>query len=594
VPPSIADCFEAAWLNRDLATEPPLLEALDRFTAEEDHAGIAWACLALSQLALARGELVRAGELLDRGLAVAGSGDSLLLVRLLNSRATVESEQDRWSGAIAPLITVSRMHAEFPTDAMRARQNLAFILMGLHDYEGALARFDEAAPHVSNRLQLAYTRFGQFASLMRLGRVEEARERLAELKAIEGVPPWVAWVRGLEHLAEAELALKEGRHDDVLYHTEQGLQSTSVLGVTVESQLRQMASRAAEALGQRELARRHVELTLQLPVGRQERGETLRWAAHLARHDGDLERAFGLHEQALDLARDDGSTARTIAQVMERSADGLLEREVELSAANEALGRAYASLDKLRRQLEQRVEERTRALEAEVAVRKAAEEQAVRSSNAKSRFLANMSHELRTPLNAIIGYAELLGEELDRPQSDDTISIVRAGRHLLQMIDQVLDLTRVEAGHLELRIEPVDIDAMLLDVACELSALVRQGGNVLHLRGQIGPSPPIGCGCGRSCSTCSATRPSSPITAPSRSRRSGRAGSWSCRCRTRGRASAPSTSAGCSSPSSRSIRAPPAGTGARGWGWPSRASWPRPWAGRSRWRASSGRARPSR
>jgi signal transduction histidine kinase len=484
IPPSIAGCFHAAWVDRDRKAEPELRAALERFTAEEDRIGIGWACLGLSQIAL--DDFALAGELLDRAMAVAGDADPDLRIRLLNSRANIESEQDRWSGALAPLIAASRMQAEFPDEAGRAQQNLAFILLGVHDYEGALARFDACEPRSHNGLQLAYTRYGQFASLLRLGQLPDALQKLAELEQAEVEPPWDAWVRGLIELAHAELACKQERWADTLAHAEQGLTRAGMLGVSAQSQLGQLASRAAEALGQRELARKRLQEVLQLPIGRQERGEALRWAAHLARHDGEHDRAFELHEQALELARDDGSTARTIAQVMERSADGLLQREVELSDANAALGRAYASLDKLRRQLEQRVEERTRALEAEVAVRKAAEEQAIRSSNAKSRFLANMSHELRTPLNAIIGYAELLGEELGRPQADDTVSIVRAGRHLLQMIDQVLDLTRVEAGHLELRIEPVDIDALVVEVAEEMTALVRQGGNVLHVQGQIG------------------------------------------------------------------------------------------------------------
>ena len=87
------------------------------------------------------------------------------------------------------------------------------------------------------------------------------------------------------------------------------------------------------------------------------------------------------------------------------------------------------------------------------------------ASAAKSQFLANMSHELRTPLNAIIGYAELLQEELheaEAPQTrHDVDRIHSAGRHLLSLINDVLDMSKIEAGHVELVIEPFDVIALV-------------------------------------------------------------------------------------------------------------------------------------
>jgi signal transduction histidine kinase len=160
-----------------------------------------------------------------------------------------------------------------------------------------------------------------------------------------------------------------------------------------------------------------------------------------------------------------------------------------VSAANAAMQRAYAALDKLRRQLEERVEERTRALAAEVETRRRAEEAALRSSQAKTRFLANMSHELRTPLNAIIGYAEILEEELDDPQVTDATAIRRSGRHLLEMIDQVLELTRIEGGDDDVVFLPVDLPALLDEVAATASAAIGAGGNVLLREGDARGPP---------------------------------------------------------------------------------------------------------
>ena len=94
-----------------------------------------------------------------------------------------------------------------------------------------------------------------------------------------------------------------------------------------------------------------------------------------------------------------------------------------------------------------------------------ARDQALEASRAKSAFLANMSHELRTPLNAIIGYAELLQEELPPTGFDterqDLTRIRSAGQHLLEVVSEILDLARIEAGRLQLQLEEVDLHAVM-------------------------------------------------------------------------------------------------------------------------------------
>ena len=86
------------------------------------------------------------------------------------------------------------------------------------------------------------------------------------------------------------------------------------------------------------------------------------------------------------------------------------------------------------------------------------------ASIAKTRFLANMSHELRTPLNAIIGYSEIIAEDCidnDMPAfRDDAERILTAGRHLLRLISDVLDLTKIETDHIEVEIAPFDVRAL--------------------------------------------------------------------------------------------------------------------------------------
>ncbi len=103
------------------------------------------------------------------------------------------------------------------------------------------------------------------------------------------------------------------------------------------------------------------------------------------------------------------------------------------------------------------------------------------ANSAKSQFLANMSHELRTPLNAIIGYSEMLQEEVEElgldQLSGDLEKVHTAGRHLLSLINDILDLSKIEAGKMELHLETFDIAEMLNEVVDTARPLVEKNGN---------------------------------------------------------------------------------------------------------------------
>ncbi len=121
--------------------------------------------------------------------------------------------------------------------------------------------------------------------------------------------------------------------------------------------------------------------------------------------------------------------------------------------------------------------------EAEAARREALEarDAAETANRTKSAFLANMSHELRTPMNAIIGYSEMLIEEAEDLGQDEMVpdlqKIRAAGKHLLSLINDVLDLSKIEAGKMTLYVEPFAVDGMLDEVITTIQPLLEKNGN---------------------------------------------------------------------------------------------------------------------
>ena len=151
-----------------------------------------------------------------------------------------------------------------------------------------------------------------------------------------------------------------------------------------------------------------------------------------------------------------------------------------LESLREALAQSRSTQVELRQykaQLEQIVEQRT----AELVV---ARDQALAASHAKSAFLANMSHELRTPLNAILGFSSLLRERGASEQQRHDLDIInRSGEHLLGLIDDVLDVAKVEAGRIELQIAPCDLGSLIEDVTNMIRPHAVQKGLALLVEG---------------------------------------------------------------------------------------------------------------
>ena len=125
------------------------------------------------------------------------------------------------------------------------------------------------------------------------------------------------------------------------------------------------------------------------------------------------------------------------------------------------------------------IEEKSRALQV--------------ASQHKSQFLANMSHELRTPLNAIIGLTEMLREEAEGPEfagfTEPLERVHRAGKHLLGLINDVLDLSKIEAGKVELHEEDFDLAVLARDLVVTAQPLADKNGNRLALECALVAAP---------------------------------------------------------------------------------------------------------
>jgi len=152
--------------------------------------------------------------------------------------------------------------------------------------------------------------------------------------------------------------------------------------------------------------------------------------------------------------------------------------------------RAEANLQSLNQQLEERVAERTRELEATLDELFRAKEAADQASAAKSAFLANMSHEIRTPLNAVLGLTELVLETPLRPQQRDYLkTVLESGESLLTIINDILDFSKIEAGRLVLENAVLNHAELLGDTMKSFGLRVTDKG--LELLCRIAPEVPV-------------------------------------------------------------------------------------------------------
>ncbi len=179
--------------------------------------------------------------------------------------------------------------------------------------------------------------------------------------------------------------------------------------------------------------------------------------------------------------------SNSLPQISSYSLDGLLAAVASLLFARailrEQLFKPLLTLNADLAESNARLTELSDGLQRAANELHRAKEAAEAANRAKSTFLASMSHELRTPLTAILGYSDLIEQELVLQQQDDLVTdlhkIQVSGRHLLALISDILDLSKIEAGRIEIQLSHFEIRDLVGEVCCTIETLAQQNGNTL-------------------------------------------------------------------------------------------------------------------
>jgi signal transduction histidine kinase len=179
-------------------------------------------------------------------------------------------------------------------------------------------------------------------------------------------------------------------------------------------------------------------------------------------------------------------TNRILQKKLERSESNRIRIETENEKRSFFLRKIIEDLEESQQVVQRKTEEIEKTLihlQSLQLITENAKKMAEEASRTKSSFLANMSHELRTPLNAVIGYSEILAEDARENGQEDVVQdlgkIQSAGKHLLNLINDVLDLSKIESGKMELHLETVDIPQLIREISDTIRPACDKNNNKL-------------------------------------------------------------------------------------------------------------------
>lgn len=169
---------------------------------------------------------------------------------------------------------------------------------------------------------------------------------------------------------------------------------------------------------------------------------------------------------------------QNLNEQLRQSNISLARKERELSQARNILQAELATGQKDLLTLANELALRKKELQKTMDEMRLAKDEALRASQVKSQFLANMSHEIRTPLGIILGFTDLLREpSLSRTERDDFLNRIHAsGQHLLELISEILDLTKIESGHVDIEYSPMNVSQLLEEIRSLLEPLAKEKG----------------------------------------------------------------------------------------------------------------------